>query len=104
MVLRTDRVNERPSLLWQDGDHGEGRAGLDGPSGVEESPRLRPLHGRDDLLQARSDGASPAVLAGVAQRHRRRDGVFPQGTVMLQPAYSSGEFRGPENRPRGYFV
>ncbi|EMS51530.1 hypothetical protein TRIUR3_05235 [Triticum urartu] len=63
----------------QDIDHGEGRAGLDGPSGVEESPRLRPLHGRDDFLQACSDGASPDVLAGVAQRHRRWDGVFPQG-------------------------
>ena len=39
---RTDRVN---ALLWQDGDHGEGRAGPDGPFGVEEGPCLWPLHG-----------------------------------------------------------
>ena len=33
------------SHLWQDGDHGEGRLGLDGSFGVEEGTCLWPLYG-----------------------------------------------------------
>ena len=43
---------------WQDGDHGEGRAGAHGSPGMAKSACLRPLHGCDTFYSTSAIGVA----------------------------------------------